>query len=375
MVSRQMKLLQMIETTGPGGAETVMLSIVRGLDPSQFDSLVVVTGKGWLLEQLQRHNARVVVIPDRGSFDWRFVLRALQLVHSEQVDLIHSHLDGMNFYATLVGILSFRPVIVTYHGVIEGWDRRSFRNRLKNFIIRHFARRIVVVSDYLSRQLSAVWRLPQRKLTRIYNGVDFSSLEVSENREAIKEELGIPPGSVVIGAVGNIRPAKGYEHFLDAAKLVVDSVPNARFVIVGEGKGKLLQSLKEKIAALALGEYVMMTGFRSDIPRLLLAMDIFVLSSTTEGLSIATIEAMAMSKPVVVTDCGGPTEIVTDGQTGFVVPVGEPEAMAERIIQLVNNGNLAQELGRRAQEEVHRRFSLQRNIVEYERLYKSILHR
>jgi glycosyltransferase involved in cell wall biosynthesis len=175
--------------------------------------------------------------------------------------------------------------------------------------------------------------------------------------------------------VANFRRSKGYEYFVRAARRVADCVPEARFLAVGETDPEIERKARDLVRDLRLHDRFLFLGFRADIPSILRDLDVFVLSSTDEGLSIATIEAMAASKPVVVTRSGGPEEVVDDGRTGFLVPPADAEAIAARVIELLQNAELAGRLGRQAQAEAQSRFSLGRMLSEYQSLYEKCLKR
>ena len=366
-------ILHMIETTGPGGAETVLLNIVRGLPREEFESIVVVTDIGWLHESLVAANVPTVILKSDKPNDWRFLLEVIRLIRRHSVSLVHSHLDGTHFYACLAGMLSHRSVIATYHGTVGDWYRKSLKNKLKWAVVKREVYRAVAVAEFIKNELIRVWAFPPDRIQRIYNGIDFAIYEAADGRSLAQSSLGLPKGVPVVGMVGNIRKPKGYQHYVRAARAVVDRKPECRFLIIGQGEGELLAELKVLIRTLHLERNVILTGFRPDIPQLLQLLDVFVLSSVPEGLPVAAIEAMGLGRPVVVTDCGGLRELVEDGITGFIVPPAEPEGLATRILQLLNNRELADRLGKQARVAVRDKFSLERNVGSYMELYRNCL--
>ena len=364
-------ILHLIETTGPGGAETVLLNIVQQLKQEEFASIVVVTGEGWLHKKLLAAEIPTMILPSSKPNDWRFLRQVIRQVKHCKVDLIHSHLAGMNFYACLTGIFSRKPVIATYHGMVGDWNKKNLKNRIKYAVIKRGVRQVVAVSNYLNRELVQTWRFGPGRIQTIYNGVDFDTFDRAEHRASLKAELGIPADSRLIGMVGHIRPAKGYEYFIQAARIVANSQPDCYFLVVGEGKGRLFEDLKTLVRQLDLENRFIFTGLRDDVAEILGQLDVFLLSSTTEGLSIATIEAMGLGKPVVVTDSGGPREIVEDAVTGFLVPPANPHALAEKVVRLLEDKDLARNLGRRARAHVRAKFSLDQCVDSYIKLYRN----
>ena len=308
-----------------------------------------------------------------GAYDWRFVRAVIGLIKAKKVDLIHSHLDDTNFYACVAGTLCRTPVVATYHGMIGTWHIKNIKDSIKLAAIKHHAKYVVAVSDFLRSELVKAGSFKPGQIQRIYNGVDFEALKVQNTSWDLRNELGVPAGAILIGTIGNMEIWKGFDYFVKAAPIIIEKAPDSYFLIVGEGKGKMLRDIKALIASLNLESRVILTGFREDIPRILSQLDIFVLPSISEGLSIATIEAMAQGKPVVVTDSGGPTEIVENGKTGFVVPPKNQSAIAERVLQLIGNREFACSIGKEAQIAVRSKFDLESNINSYIDLYRHCL--
>lgn len=375
MNKHKIKILHLIETGGPGGAETVLLNIVRNIDPRRFGSLVLTLRKGWLYQTLKEHHLEAKIIESNRAWDVGFLLKLSTLIRKERIDLIHSHLPGINFYSCLAGRITNRPVIVTYHGMIGDGDRSKWKNGFKNFVIKKTAVQVVTVSDYLKKELIDNMGIDRRKVTTLYSGIDFKAFGPTKSPQRLKQKLGLSESNLLVGTIGNIRKSKGYEYLIRSAKLVGEKVPHALFLIVGEKEEKLFGDLSKLTEKLGLKDRIKFLGFREDIADCLNILDIFVLSSTTEGFSIATVEAMSLAKPVVVTDCGGPREIVTHNQTGFLVPPGDPKSLAEKIILLLQNKKLREEMGKSAQVWVRRRFNLEENIRNYELLYINCMRR
>ena len=147
MQNHKTTILHMIETTGPGGAETVVLQLIGRLDPNEFDSTVVLSGRGWLYDNMMKTGITPEIVPSGGAFDWRFLRQIVRLIRRRKIDLIHSHLPDTGFYACLAGMITGVPVLVTIHGMVGAWSDRGFRSRLKMGLIRRRAARVAAVSD------------------------------------------------------------------------------------------------------------------------------------------------------------------------------------------------------------------------------------
>lgn len=364
-------ILHTIETGGPGGAETVLLELASRLDPNRFRSIALLPGGHWLPQQLESRNIPVIIAKSDAWYDLSLLRAMAKTIRKENVDLIHSHLADQNFYSCLIGCLTGCKAIATYHGTLRLSGRNGLRRSIKSWVVRHSAVAVVVVSDYLQQSFKAAG-FPAQKMVRIYNGVDLDRFSPHQGGR-LRAELSLEGTAKLVGMVANLRRSKGYEHFVQAARQVADCIPEARFIAVGEIEETIAERMRELLRRLGLEERFFLLGFRSDIPQILRDLDVFVLSSTDEGLSIATIEAMAAGKPVVVTRSGGPQEIVEDGETGFLVPPADPEALAAKICEVLRHPDVGARLGARARGEVVGRFTLTKMVGEYESLYERCL--
>ncbi len=360
-------ILHTIETGGPGGAETVLLHLATRLDPARYRSLVLAPEEGWLLDRLREQNVPVQLAPMRGRLD-RILRSMASHVRQDNVELIHSHLPDQNFHSCLVGRMTGCKVVATYHGAL---DVARTRSALKARVVRRFASATVAVSESLAASLRATGFAPQRVFC-IYNGVEIERFPLTPSGR-LRAELGCANGTRLVGMVANLRRDKGHEFFVRAARRVADRVPHTHFLAVGEGSSRDLELLQTLVRDLDLSSRFSFLGFRANVAEVLRELDVFVLPSTREGFSLATVEAMAAGRPVVATRSGGPEEIVEDGSSGFLVPPADPEALAVRVCEILAAPSLAETLGHNARRSVEQRFSLRRMLDEYENLYQRLL--
>lgn len=367
-----LKVLHTIDTTGPGGAESVFVALASKLDASRFRSVAALVGPGWVQEELRRRgiDARLLKVARRSAFDIGYLRQLCGIVQRERIDLIHSHLFGSNVYSSLAGLICRVPAISTFHGAVDIGGRQRLR-AAKFAILRAGSAKAVFVSDHLRAQILPHARLPYARTARIYNGID-TGVYASGKDNALRRELGLGAEDVLVGALGNIRPAKGYDVLLEAAALAVANDARMKFVIAGHARAPLHEALLAQRARLGLDGHVFFLGFRSDTPRVLRGLDLFVLSSVSEGLSISTIEAMACGLPIVATRCGGPQEIVRDGDNGVLVDVRSPAQLAAAIARLAADVELRTRLSRNALAAAAR-FSEARMIAAYEELYDEVM--
>lgn len=371
-MAKKHNILQLIETGGPGGAETVFLQLAENIGDDNFGSHAVLLKRGFLYDTLRQHGINTQIIKTNRSWDILFLTKLIRTCREMKIDIIHSHLSGTNLYACLAGAILRRPVICTIHNEVYLPGSRESYRRLKSFLIGRLTTRLVLVAEFLKNDLSTRGNLPAERMQTIYNGIAPRTEPSATETAALREELGIGPDDLVVGIVANLRPAKGLDTFVAAAELVSREFDKIKFLMIGEGKGEPLAILKTQIKNLNLEDRVILAGFRPDAAGLIFAMDMLVLSSVSEGMPMVLIEAMAASRPIVATDVGGISEVVVDGRTGFLAAPRNPRALADRIIALLRNRSQREAFGANGKKLVLEKFSLERMLDSYRTLYKEV---
>ena len=371
-MNKKLNILLYIETSGPGGAETVLINIAKNLDRTKYNPVVVLHKSRWLHEQLQKLEIETIILPCQRSWDIGFLFRFIKLCRRKKIDVIHAHLFGASLYATLATIFLRIPVVATFHNEMFLPGRAERYLGLKNFLIRKLASKIVLVADYMKDEYLAIGKYPPGKMLTIYNGLSYDESS-GEDLDRIRSELKINSDTPVIGHVANFRPPKGHLYLIEAARQVCGIFPQARFLLVGEqGDGTILSEVKNKITEYGLDNNVKLLGFRSDVSLLLRVMDIFVLSSISEGHPLSVVEAMMAARPVVATDVGGLAEIIDNGKTGYLVEPKNPNALAEKLLALLQDRSKAEQIGARGREIANERFSMKSMMQSYEHLYDQL---
>jgi glycosyltransferase involved in cell wall biosynthesis len=220
------------------------------------------------------------------------------------------------------------------------------------------------------------WQGDCSNVVVVYDGIEFGIFESVRARASIRSELGIPADAPLIGEVGRVSEIKGYEDFVLAAAIVKKAVPDAAFIGVG-GRTKPDADYEQKMLQLIDSENLQgsfrLIDFREDISDIMSALDLLVLPSRSEALGRVLIEAMAAGKPVIGTQIGGIPEVIEDGVTGLVVPPRSPDALAQAIIKILRDPNLAYRIGTAGREQGKVRFSLERHVAEVQRVYERLL--
>lgn len=329
---------------------------------------------GWLHDQLKESRFETLLIQQKRSYDLSCLWNLCSIVRKHKIELIHAHEFMMNVYGTMAGLLTGTPVVATLHGKNYFWVKP--RRRIAYRFVSRFSK-MVAVSEDLKNFLAERAGVSKNRIITLYNGIDCKTYdgELSPGKIAsVKESLSIPPDSPVIGTVGMLAPVKDHETLLATAVRVILERPEAIFLIVGDGP--LKDRLKDLAYRSNIEKNVRFTGFRKDIPDLLQIMDVYICSSESEGLSLSILEAMAAGIPIVATNVGGNPEIVLEGETGFLVPTKDPEALASKINLLLNDQLLARKIGENGRQRVYEKFSIEQMVNSYQLLYdKALLKR
>jgi glycosyltransferase involved in cell wall biosynthesis len=362
-------VLHLSSSSGLGGAEMIVSRLIQVLDRKRFRSIVCLFRPGWLKEQCERNGIDTHVMEMKGMFDVGWIRNVCRLVRSEGVALIHTHEFTGNTYGALIARLTGVPSVATVHGKNYYWEQS--KRRVAYRLVSRIGT-MVTVSEDLKRFITKNVGVPEKRIKVIYNGQEAIPHVRQDEKQRLRAELGLKENESVIGTVGSLYPVKGHEYLLEAIPRVLRFYPYTRFLIIG--RGQLESQIKEELKLRGLENHVHILGFREDVAALLALIDVFVLPSLSEGLSIALLEAMAAGKPVIATDVGGNPELVVDGANGFTIPPRDSEALAAKLCLLLGKKDLIQKLGENGRRRVQQCFSLQAMASNYEILYETCLN-
>ena len=350
--------------TWRGGQNQVLVTVL-GLRALGHRTILVAHAAGELRQRAEEGLDLIPLTP-RAEFDLSAAWRLSRVIRQLRPDIVHAHDPHGVAMAALALSMSTemaKPPLVAARRVdfrLRGSALSRWKYRQVDcFICASHAIREILLSD----------GVPAARAVTVHEGIDLERVAAAPPAN-LHEELWLPRDAPVVGNVAALVPHKGQRHLIEAAALVVRQVPDARFVIAGQGE--LRESLERQIKDHHLEKHVLLAGFRPDVLSVHKAFDIFVMSSVTEGLGTSLLDAMAAGKPIVATNTGGIPEVVVDGETGLLVPPRDHEAMADAIVRLMKEPDLRARMAAAGLARVRKHFSAERMVEQTLRVYRRV---
>ncbi len=366
-----MRVMFLSTSMGMGGADKQLLSAAQLMHAQGHDVCIVsLTELGPMGLEARSQGIRTESLDmRRGVPDPRGLIRLIRLVRAWKPDVLHSHMVHANLMARAVRLFARVPVMVsTIHNIYEGGPLWMAAYRISNGLVDH----MTIISEAAADRFVNERIVPRELLTCVPNGVDTERFRqvAPETREALRSSLGVNDRFVWL-AVGRFEIAKDYPNMLHAFAQVCQRDSNAVLLLVGHGS---LQQETESLAqSLGLGDRIRFLGVRSDVPEVMAAADGYVMSSAWEGMPIALLEAAAAGLPIVATRVGGNHEVVRDGESGFLVPPRDPEALGQAMLRLMEQApERRRDMGERGREHVRVHYGLGRVVERWQDLYRQV---
>lgn len=364
-----MKVLHVISSGGMYGAEAVILNLSRAMNASAHRTALAVFSNSsnpnlQLHERAAAEGIESHLLPCKGQIDRTVLKKLREVVVQTGADIAHAHGYKADIYAYLA-LRGRVPLVSTCHTWYDNDLAVRLYGAADRFVLRKFAR-VVAVSEEVQRRLLKSG-VREEKVRLIRNGID---LRPFRNAPASLRE-GLPPGAHLVGLIGRLAPEKGVDIFLRAASRVLPTMPEARFVIVGDGPDRA--KLESLIDELKIRNNVSLLGQRNDMPSVYASLDVMVSASRQEGLPIAILEGMASARALVATAVGAVPSVILDGKTGVLVPTPDDALLAEVIVTLLRDPYRREQLGAAAAQLIADEFSAERMTADYLRVYEEAL--
>ena len=380
-------IAHLLHTLTRAGAELLAAELARKLKDRYRFVFICLDEIGPLGRILSDEGFDVVDLQRRPGVDLSVSRRVRRLVRQHKVALLHAHQYSPFFYAAtsrslLETLFGKPPILFTEHGR-HFPDHRSLRRVVANKILLTRRDRVIAVGEFVKQALVENEGLSARRIEVIYNGIDPSKFgaavyngdraKATALREQVRAELRLKAGTPLVLQVARLHPVKDHVTAVAAMAYVVQEVPEAVLVLVGDGVEK--RRISAKAREFGLEHNIRMLGMRSDVPRFMVAADVFLLSSLSEGISVTLLEAMASGKPIVATDVGGNSEVVSHGKNGLLCRSSDPRDIGSSLTTLLRNPQLQSQMGRAGRERLLQTFTQEQMHAGYIRVYDQMLGR
>lgn len=384
--SKKIKIVRVIARLNVGGPAIHVILLTHGLNPDKFES-VLVSGVEAPEEGDMHHLAdekcvKPFIIPNLGRElnPWRDINTLWQLyrlIRRERPDIVHTHTAKAGTVGRVAALLAGVPVIIhTFHGhVLHGYFgklKTAFFRGVERFLAARSSK-VIAVSEKVRQDLLQYRVGDEDKVIKIPLGLELEPFRhpAPDARQRLRSEWRLPEGAFAIGMIARMVPIKRHEDLFRAIPAVIEKHPNTYFIIVGDGELRPeLEALADK---LGITHHLVFTGFRDDRADVYSAVDLVALTSGNEGLPVAVIEALSAGKSVMATRVGGVPELIEDGVTGFIAEPYNPASIADGFLRALDNPDKTAEMGRRAQDDAIRKYSISRLVGDLETLYQSLL--
>jgi L-malate glycosyltransferase len=359
--------VQVIYTLEIGGVEKLAVTIGANLDRSRFrPAICALDGDGVLAEELVRHGIPYHVLWRKG-IEAGVLARLYRCFRQDNVRIVHTHQFPQLLFSLLPAKAYGAKIVHTEHEFYLYRNNARARRLFKQLV--RFCSALTVVGPEVARYYVEELGVPPQRIHVIPNGVDLDQFNFAGPES--RRRLGLSSDEVIFGIVGRIEPEKDHRNLLQAFRTLVDHRQAVRLLIVGDGS--LRAELESYSRSLGLEQNVTFLGARNDIPEVLAALDVFVLSSVHEGVPLSVVEAMGAGKPIIATDVGGLRLLVKPSFNGLLVPAADPAALEAAMSDLTGNPTLREEMGARSRQIARDSFSVSTMINRYQEIYQSVL--
>lgn len=360
-----------------GGMKNHLLDLIRYTNQDSYYVQVACPVNSSVQRELQDMQIPTLPIPLKGQisprYDWETILLLIQYLRKHDITIVHAHGAKAALVGRIAAALCGIPVVIyTVHNSIyyENWSKTKKKlMALTERIFSYKTDSIITVSDALKREVMLMEQISKHKLITIYNGINLENNKPSCCGQQIRQSLNVPLDGKLVGVIARLAPQKGVTYFIKAADLLKDY--NANFVIIGDGP--LRQGLQAETSMLGLQNKIFFTGHRNDIAQILPTLDVLVIPSVTEGLSLVALEGMGAARAIVATKVGGLPEVITDQVNGILVEPKNPEQLAAAIAELITDTEKATILGEAGRRIVEQNFTIEQMTDKTMALYRALL--
>ena len=355
-----MKILHSESSLAWGGQENRIRLECLGMARRGHELSLIIQPESKLYSRLKGTGINICPIRMPRPLDLKAILKAMAFLKENKIQIVHTHSSIDSWVVEIAAKIYGHALILRTRHVATPIG--------STFSYRYLCDRLITTGENIRRVFIDNYKLPEDKIISIPTGVDLEFFSPDVSGEKVRRELGIGKDVPLLGHVGIFRGKKGHQFFLEACRIIKQSIPHARFLIVGEGP--IEKHIREWIKEFGLEREVIITGFREDINEVLAGLDLLVMSSVAEGVPQVISQALAMGKGVVASAIGGIPELIRDGSTGLLVPPGDPDSIARACLKLLKDKSLTFRLGQAGRKLVKEKFSLEGMLDKIEKFYE-----
>lgn len=371
-LQNKIKVLEVIRQGQIGGGESHVLDLIQCLDKEQVTPIAMAFTGGHMIDTLKSQGIKCYVIETGKAFDFAVQKQIKRIVEEEQIDIIHAHGSRAASNMLWTAHKLHLPLIYTVHGWSFHQDQSFIIRKLRAVsekLICQFAKKVICVSESNCQTGQMMFGLSKDKTIVIENGINLKRFDADGHYPNLRSDFGFSVFDFIVAEICRITLQKAPLDFVKAIEIAHSQEPCIKGLLVGEGD--MQDEIYQYIRDHHMQEYLKTSPFRTDVPAVLHAIDVYALPSLWEGLSIALLEAMAMKKPVVVTPTDGTKELIEDGINGTIIPFNDSQRQAQAIIDYFNQPAQISAHGESAYAIVEQRFNAQRVADEVLKIYKT----
>lgn len=368
---KPIKVLEVIRQGQIGGGESHVLDLIRGFNPDEVIPIAMAFTSGQMIDTLTEEGIKCYVIETNRAFDLKIQKKIKEVIEKENIDIIHAHGSRATSNVFLLAKQMRLPLVYTVHGWSFHQDQPKLVHKLRAWsekLICHYSKKVICVSE--SNRVTGAEVFGLKNAAVIENGINLQRFNPDKEFKDIRKELCIDKDEFIVGFIARITLQKAPLDFIKSVALAHKENPRIKGLLVGEGDMK--EEVYTYIKQHELEDCFYLSDFRTDVPDLLSAIDVYCLPSLWEGLSIALLEAMAMRKALVVTPTDGTKELIVNHKNGIIVDFNSPESLAKAYLRYLQEPELIKQYGTEAQRIIQKRFNSQRVSDEVTGIYKTI---
>jgi glycosyltransferase involved in cell wall biosynthesis len=372
-MTEKLRVMQITNNLGIGGLERVVVNLCRHLDRDRFEvAACCLNFRGPFADELEKDSIPVHLAPHKTEgTDYAVFWGLKDILKKVKPHIVHTHNTNALFDGFLGSVLAGVPVkIHTDHA-------RRFPDKMRYMIaegiIGLFLDHVIAVSEETRQNLIKYEHISPKKISVINNGIDGSRYDITIDVQKKKEELGLTGFKHIAGLGVRLTEEKGITYLIKAAPMILKRYPDTAFILAGDGY--LKEKLQKEVGIMGLDKNFFFLGPRLDIPEILQVLDVYVLPSEREGLPLVILEAMAAGKAIVATDVGGNSAAIDNGSTGYLVPALNPDALSDKVCELLENPDRRAEFSKASREHFYSAFEVKHMARKYEKVYLETLAR